>query len=173
MCRFKNEDIDRETRSDSCISPKRVDGSKRAIDGIATHGSELFVVREYSSTVDAYRTSDFVESRHVTVPGMKDPVSLVACPHYNCLYISDYRLECIHRVDLSNSSVINWSVDGGPCGLSVTSNHNLLVTLNWSNTIREYTTHGGPSTDQLVTEEFDRSSLCMHWSLASLIYRQL
>src|ERR1051325_9015990 len=83
--------------------PKLDDGRERAIYGIATHGSELFVVRDESSTVDVYRTSDFVESRHVTVPGMKDPVSLVACPHYNCLYISDYRLECIHRVDLSNS----------------------------------------------------------------------
>src|ERR1044072_8632259 len=74
--------------------PKLSDGRKRAIYGIATHGSELFVVRDESSTVDVYRTSDFVESRHVTVPGMKGPNSLVACPHYNCLYISDDGLKC-------------------------------------------------------------------------------
>src|ERR1051325_5620635 len=115
--------------------PKLVDGSERAIFGIATHGSELFVVRELSSTVDVYRTSDFVESRHVTVVGMNNPLSLVACPHYNCLYISDrrlrdwrldisdYGLEGIHRVDLSNCSVTKWSVGNFPRGLSVTSNH--------------------------------------------------
>ena len=101
---------------------------------------EPFVLHYKSSSVDVYRASDFVESRQISVPGMKDPWSLAACPHNNCLYISDR--EHIYRVDLSSSSVSKWSVGESPCGLSVTRNHHLLVTLPRTNRIREYTTHG-------------------------------
>jgi sugar lactone lactonase YvrE len=73
---------------------------------------------------------------------MKYPYSLAACPHNNCLYVSDAELKHIHRVDLSSSSVSKWSVDDSPFGLSVTRNHHLLVTLPRSKRIREYTTHG-------------------------------
>ena len=73
---------------------------------------------------------------------MKDPVSLAACPHNNCLYVSDYDLKHIHRVDLSSSSVSKWSVGDSHRGLSVTRNHHLLVTLPSSKRICEYTTHG-------------------------------
>ena len=37
--------------------------------GVATLGDELFVVRAIS--VDVYRASDFVESRQISVPGMR------------------------------------------------------------------------------------------------------
>ena len=113
-----------------------------SVYGVATLGDELFVIRQWSSSVDVYRASDFVESRQISVPGMKDPCSLAACPHNNCLYVSDYQLKLIHRVDLSSSSVSKWSVDDSPRGLSVTRNHHLLVTLQSSKRIREYTTHG-------------------------------
>ncbi len=110
--------------------------------GLATLGDELFVVSEKSPSVHVYRASDFVESRQISVPDMKYPVSLAACPHNNCLYVSDYQLKLIHRVDLSSSSVSKWSVGDTPWGLSVTRNHHLLVTLPSSKRIREYTTHG-------------------------------
>ena len=51
--------------------PKKKDG----VWGVATLGDELFVVRDESSSVDVYRVSDFVESRQISVPGMKDLVS--------------------------------------------------------------------------------------------------
>src|SRR3989441_577447 len=38
-------------------------------------------------------------------------------------------MDCIYRVELLDRSVIKWSVNGQPCGLSVTGAHNLLVTL--------------------------------------------
>src|SRR5579864_2558390 len=89
------------------------------VRGVATLGDELFVVRRGSSSVDVYRASDFVESRQITVPGMTYPWSLAACPHNNCLYVSDYGFKLIHRVDLSSSSVTKWSVYDSPRGLSV------------------------------------------------------
>jgi hypothetical protein len=112
------------------------------IEGISSLAAELFVVRSLQSKVEVWDTHNFTLARHVTVPDMEYPQSLVACLHYNCLYISDYRPHCIHRVDLSNSSVTKWSVDGEPFGLSVTRNHHLLVALYSSKRIREYTTHG-------------------------------
>ena len=75
---------------------------------------------------------------------MNDPsLSLAACPHNNCLYVSEYELNDIHRVDLSNSSISNWLVGGRPWGLHVTRNHHLLVTLpELLQRIHECTTHG-------------------------------
>ena len=126
-----------------CPQVLHVIHSKRvAVCGVATLGDELFVVRSQSSSVDVYRASDFVESRQISVPGMKEPWSLAACPHNKCLYASNSELKLIHRVDLSNSSLSKWSVDDEPLGLSVTRNHHLLVTLQSSKRIREYTTHG-------------------------------
>ena len=98
-------------------------------------------IHEESSSVDVYRASDFVEFPQISVPDMKEPWSLAACPHHKCLYIGD-ELKLIHRVDLSNSSVSRWSVDDSPWGLSITRNHHLLVTLPSSKRMREYTTHG-------------------------------
>ena len=96
--------------------------------GLAAIGDELFVLHYESSSVDVYRASDFVESRQISIPRMMCPVSLAACPHNNCLYISDEAL--IHRVDLSSSSVSKWSVGDSLWGLSVTINHHLQVTLS-------------------------------------------
>src|ERR1043165_3513451 len=84
----------------------------RYVFGLATLGSELFVVCDESSFIQVYRTSDFAELRHIKVSDMEDPRSLAACQHHNCLYISDGRLAHIRRVDLSNSSVTKWSVYG-------------------------------------------------------------
>ena len=66
-----------------------IPGKQDGVCGVATLGDELFVVRLGSSSVDVYRASDFVESRQISVPGMKDPRSLAACPHNNCLYVSE------------------------------------------------------------------------------------
>jgi hypothetical protein len=118
------------------------------VRGVATVGSELFVVRYESRVIQVYSTSDFAELRQIKVSDMEHPNSLAACQHHNCLYISDYVLEHIHRVDLSNSSVTKWRVVDWPGGLSVTTNHHLLVTAcihRFSpsrDAIYEYTTRG-------------------------------
>ena len=73
---------------------------------------------------------------------MQNPFSLIACPHNRCLYLCDYGLDDIHRVELSELSFSFWSVDGGPRGLSLSPNNHLIVTLLYANSVREYTTHG-------------------------------
>src|ERR1044072_8210495 len=55
---------------------------------------ELFVVRCRQSQFEVWDVHNFTLARHVPVCAMKDPLSLVACPHYNCLYISEWGLVC-------------------------------------------------------------------------------
>ena len=112
------------------------------VGGVASLGSELFVVRQGMSGVDVYSTTDFTRKREIAVPGLKNPRGLAACAVNNCLYISDWICNRIHRADLSNSLVTIWPVDGNPFGLSVMKNHHLLVALSACKTIREYTTQG-------------------------------
>ena len=107
---------------------------------IAQLGTELFVCTQLSERVAVYDLNTCSETRHVTVPGMKQPRGLAGCKQNNCLYISDNELKCIHRVDLSNSSCSKWSLNADPRGLSLTRAFNLLVTLPQS--IEEYTTSG-------------------------------
>ena len=54
------------------------------IQGISMLVDELFVVRANQSRVEVWDTHNFPLARHVTVPRMNDPVSLVAYPHYSC-----------------------------------------------------------------------------------------
>ena len=110
------------------------------IAGIAQLGTELIVCTYDSERVAVYDLNTYSETRHVTVPGMKQALGLAACKQNNCLYISDYGPKCIHRVDLSNSSCSKWSLNAAPRGVSLTRAFNLLVTLRQS--IEEYTTSG-------------------------------
>jgi len=115
----------------------------KTILGISTLDSQLFIVRQLSQQIDIYNTLHFTETGHVTVSDMKDPQSLVACSHYNCLYVSDGASPgYIHRVELFNKSITKWTVKGGPVGLSITTAHNVIVTLYNDKTIQEYSTQG-------------------------------
>ena len=100
----------------------------KGVGGVASLGDDVFVVRcDSQQKIEVYDTKTFTLQRHVTVPGLADCVcGLAACPHSNCLYASDS--ESVHRVGLSVSNeVMKWSVARGPAGLSVNSEHNLLV----------------------------------------------
>jgi hypothetical protein len=110
------------------------------VRGIAQLGTELFVCTRLSFLIKINDLNTYCETRQVTVPGMK-PWKLASCKKYNCLYISDEFVDCIHRVDLSNDTCSKWSVKGDPYGVSVTRAFTLLVTLR-PQSIAEYTTNG-------------------------------
>src|SRR6201995_5808586 len=115
----------------------------QGIVGMATLDSQLFIVRLGSQQIDIYNTTDFTETGHVTVKDMKLPFSLVACSHYNCLYVSDDTDPYyIHRVELSDKFVTKWKLQGSPYSISVTRAHNVIVTLYYDSVLQEYTTQG-------------------------------
>jgi len=66
---------------------------------------------------------------------------MTLCKHYLCLYISDYNVECIHRLDLQGNHT-KWPVNDRPHGLSVNADHNLLVTCPKVRKIKEFSLRG-------------------------------
>jgi len=46
---------------------------------------------------------------------------------HRCLYVSNFSMNRIQRVDPQDGSVILWPMSGAPCGLSTTCGDNLLV----------------------------------------------
>jgi len=113
------------------------------VTGVTSLSDDVFVVRLHSQQkIEVYDANTFTLQRHITVPGLDCIWGLVACPYNNCLYASDYR-NSVHRVDLSGSNaVMKWSVACWPAGLSVNSEHNLLVVSERERKLQIFTTHG-------------------------------
>jgi len=115
------------------------------VGGVTPLGDDVFVVRYNSrQKIEVYDAKTFTLQRHITVPGLGDySHSLAACPHNNCLYVSDWYNTSVHRVELSgNNAVMKWSVGRNPVGLSVNSEHNLLVVSFSEGKLQIFTTHG-------------------------------
>jgi len=115
------------------------------VGGVTSLGEEVFAVRYYSEQkIAVYDAKTFTLQRHITVPGLVDiPQGLAACPHNNCLYASDWYNSSVHRVELSGSNaVMKWSVAHRPAGLSVNSEHNVLVVSRGERKLQIFTTHG-------------------------------
>jgi len=122
------------------VSPKG-----NAVGGVTSLGDDVFVVRcDSQQKIEVYDAKTFTLQRHITVPGLGAyPWGLVACPHNKCLYASDHGNASVHRVELSGSNaVMKWSVARGPRGLSVNSEHNLIVVSWWESKLQIFTTHG-------------------------------
>jgi len=130
----------------------------KAVVGVTSLGDDVFVERSRSQQkIEVYDANTFTLQRHITVPGLGDYCySLASCPYNNCLYASDWHNDSVHRVDLSFSSamkkwfmklsginaVMKWSVARWPRGLSVNSEHNLLVVSHYECKLQIFTTHG-------------------------------
>jgi len=114
------------------------------VRGVTSLGDDVFVVRlPTQQKIELYDAKTFALQRNVTVPGLGDySYSLAACPHNNCLYASDWYNDSVHRVELSGrNAVMKWSV-GRPVGLSVNSEHNLLVVSRDERKLQIFTTRG-------------------------------
>ena len=116
-----------------------------AVGGVTSLGDYVFVVRRPSrQKIEVYDAKTFTLQRHITVPGL-GPFSygLAACPHNNCLYASDYLNASVHRVELSgNNALMKWSAASQPAGLSVNSEHHLLVVSQEHRKLQIFTTRG-------------------------------
>jgi len=114
------------------------------VSGVTSLGNDVFVVRwNTEQKIEVYDAKTFTLQRHITVPGLGNgSCSLAACPHNNCLYASDWNNACVHRVELSGSNAKKWSVARDPLGLSVNSEHNLLVVTEDESKLQIFTTRG-------------------------------
>jgi len=114
------------------------------VTAVTSLGDDVFVARWNSQQVEVYDAKTLTLQRRLTVPGLGAwLIGLAACPNKNCLYASDNNNNSAHRVELSGSNAVKkWSVAKGPRGLSVNSEHNLIVACYVANKLQEYTTHG-------------------------------
>jgi len=114
------------------------------VRGVTSLGDDVFVVCINSQQkIEVYDAKNFTFQRHITVPRLAVCLGIVVCPYNNCLYASDFFYDSVHRVDLSGSNaVMKWSVAGSPAGLSVNSEHNLLVVSQAERKLQIFTTHG-------------------------------
>jgi len=117
------------------------------VSGVTSLGDDVFVVRLGKSQVEVYDAVTFTLQRRLSVPRLAyDSVSsegLAACASNKCLYASDYRNDCIHRVALKGSNAVTkWSVGRYPTGLTVNSAENVVVVIEGERKLKKFTTHG-------------------------------
>ena len=115
-----------------------------SVTAVTSLGDDVFVSHVSSQQVEVYDAVTLTLQRRLTLPGLDQrPLGLAACPNNNCLYASDWYNDRVYRVELSGSNAVKkWSVARGPRGLSVNSEHNLIVACSLDNQLLEYTTHG-------------------------------
>ena len=131
-----------------------------AVGGVTSLGDDVFVVRCPSQEmIEVYESKTFTLQRHITVPRLGEySQGLAACPHNNCLYASAWNINhSVHRIELSGSNaVMKWSVARRPTGLSVNSEHNLLVVSLGERKLQIFTTRGTLLQDIQLQADIER-----------------
>jgi len=120
------------------------------VTGVTSLGDDVFVVHHTSQQkIEVYDAKTFTLQRNITIPDLGYySFGLAACPYNKCLYASghDYcgKNGSVHRVvELSGSNVVmKWSAASMPSGLSVNSEHNLIVVSHRERKLLIFTTHG-------------------------------
>jgi len=111
--------------------------------GLTTLDNVIYVLRRKDmEQIAAYYADSYRLQKKFSVPGLRGAYDIVACPHYQCLYVSGYCDSCVHRVALINGAVTSWSVYDTYRGLSVTDTRSVLVTCDEVRKIKEFSTDG-------------------------------
>jgi len=112
------------------------------VGGITSLAGEIYLLRwKGRDQVEVYDVISYRLQRCLTVPDAKGFADMTSCEHYHCVYISDPRIECIHRVDVQGAAT-RWPVNDEPWGLSVNAAHSLLVACHRVRKIKEFSSHG-------------------------------
>jgi len=111
--------------------------------GVTTLDNVIYVLRDKDmEQIAAYDADSYRLQKKFSVPDLHGAYDIVACPHYQCLYVSGDCDSCVHRVALINGAVTSWSVYDTYRGLSVTDTHSVLVTCIEVRKIKEFRTGG-------------------------------
>lgn len=120
----------------------------RWVVGMTSVDNLLFVLHAPSQQqIQVYDITSFKQQRALQVKDLSDDTwvncGLTSCAINKCVYVSDCRKQNVHKIKLSNcNKVSSWRVGRSPCGLSINTACNLLVSCYEVNTIQEYTTKG-------------------------------
>ena len=102
--------------------------------------------------INIYNADPFAYQRTITVNGIKEPFDMVASD--NVLYVGEAEDKLIHRIQLPEGSVSNWTVDGIYLKLSIAKNGNVIVASWDPDKIVEYTSVGN-LVREIVVNRFD------------------
>jgi len=115
----------------------------RPVCGVTVLNGEVYLLRgKEHDQVEVYDIVNYRLQRRLTVPNCHLVIDMTSCEHYLCIYIADYVVECIHRLDSQGKSATQWPVNDTAHGLSVNTAHNLLVTCRLVHKIKEFSSHG-------------------------------
>jgi len=120
----------------------RVIHSESGVSGVTSLDDDVFIVRFLIPQVEVYDAVTFTLQHCLSLPG-RHSQGLAVCASNKCLYASDYRNACVHRVELTGSNAVTkWSVGQQPAGLTVNSAKNVVVVIQEDHKLQEFTTHG-------------------------------
>ena len=119
--------------------------------GLEISNNELFIIMPHSPDIEVYKIEPFVFQRSIPVE-MTNPYDIVAGD--NVLYVSECDENIIHRIQLPEETVSNWSVDGTLFKLSISKNRNVVVARSKSSDILEYTS-GGTFVREIKVDQID------------------
>jgi len=112
------------------------------VAGVTLLAGEIYLVRwKERDQVEVYDVITYRLQRCLTVPVARWFGDMTSCEHNRCMYIGDYKVECVHRLDVQGA-VTRWAVNAWPWGLSVNAAHNVLVTCPIVRKIKEFSSHG-------------------------------
>ena len=123
---------------------------------MAIWNDKLYLPVSNSPDIRVYNAEPFAFQRTITVNGMKRPHDIVASE--NVLYVSEIEDKLIHRIQLPEESVSNWTVDSIRLKLSIAKNGNVIVASWDPDKIFEYTSFG-VLVREIVVNGFD-ANLC-------------
>jgi len=112
----------------------------RQVRGVTTLDDELFLLREQGQ-VEVYDVITYLLLRCLTVPNFGVLDDMTSCKQYRCVYISDFGVKCIHRLD-SQGAATQWPVNDIPHCISVNKAYQVLVVCRFVRKIKEFSTHG-------------------------------
>lgn len=127
------------------IRTKAAKKDGKAIFGVTTLDSEVFVISQHSSDVEVYDSRSLELKRQFHVEDLFDPVDIASCPTNRCLYVFDWKGESneIMRLDYSEGKLLlKWST--GPDGgfLSMAPQGNIVLSVWEKSILREYSPEG-------------------------------
>jgi len=118
---------------------------RNQVGALTTLRDELFVVRWHSRTAEVYDVNTMLQKGTLQLLGLRGNAcrGLVACGVNQCIYVSDFDFNIVHKVELTGKyAASEWRVKCYPCGLSINPSHNLLVAGWGSHALYEYTARG-------------------------------
>jgi len=113
-----------------------------SVFGVTILAGKIYLLREKErDQLEVYDVTTYRLHRCLTVPNILGFTDMTSCEHNRCVYIGDYVLACVHRLDIQGA-VTRWTVNDEFRGLSVNVAHNVLVTCAEVRKIKEFSSHG-------------------------------